>query len=163
MNLQSSNLAERRASADIRADIGRVNKAALITEVAEIEQRRQWLLLHGTDDQLHENKAALDAARLVVERAEALVGELTRQAAEAEAHERTKELEAAHANAVNAKSELDRATDEAESASMHLRGSLDEMKAASAIIAEWNRRHPDRHIEHPAFESARLAIWAKLR
>lgn len=160
--------AEHRRAADIRADIFKVDKAALSGKVSEIEQVRRRLLLSGTDEQLHENKRDLDNAMLQVERADTLLDELTRLASEADTREAAEALEAEYAAAMEAKAVLDQAIADAERVCAPLKSLLDEATTAARVVAKWNRGvepggQPDRRIVHNTPEVLKQRLMAVLR
>jgi hypothetical protein len=128
-----------RSTDDLRADLGKIDLAALDEKVAETERERRQLLLTGTDEQLRTNQQQLDDARLQVERGATLVDELHRLIGEAERRERAAEIEAQAEGAARAKSALDKIYGEIDDLANLLKEKLAATAKYTTILAKWNR------------------------
>ncbi|WP_428665053.1 hypothetical protein [Reyranella sp.] len=151
-----------RSSAEIRADLGKIDMAALGAKVSEIEQARRRLLLVGTDEQLHENGRALADAKLQVERGATLIEELGNLAAAAERREKAVELQAEHEAAQREGEKLAATHVEIDQIAAKLGDLLREASRSCATLNRWNakaeRHAPDRRVPAVPAEVAKRKI-----
>lgn len=82
-----------RSSADLRKDLTQIDLSALEGAVVQHEAQRRALLLTGTDSEIAAATAALSAANLECERAQAAAEELKKRITEAERREALAEID----------------------------------------------------------------------
>jgi hypothetical protein len=129
----------KRTSAELRADLAKIDMPALKAKVDAIERRRRDLLLIGNDDQLREFSEDLTKANLDAERAQAAVDVLTtRLIPEAEAREKAESIEAGAAKAQAARERLFSLYERADGAAKAVLKVAAEIEAARAEIREAN-------------------------
>lgn len=129
-----------RTAAALRQDRASIDLAALQARVAEIETNRKRLLLAGSNEALRTNDDALADARIDVERGAALIEELDRLAAQAEAREAAaalKEDEEAAKREADKFAEIVREIDELAD---RIRDLLAVAAVSSAAVVRWNAR-----------------------
>ena len=150
----------------MRQDRAAIDLAALQARVAEIEADRKHLLLAGSNDALRANDDALADARIDVERGAALIEELDRLAAEAEARE---QAEALKADAEVAQREADKLAEvirEIDDLAGQIRDRLTTAGVSLAAVARWNARAarvaPERKLRAEPLEVVRRRILDKV-
>ena len=129
---------EPRSAADLRSDLAAIDLPALEGAVSTLEQQRKELLLKGSDADLAENNAAIVAANLEAERAQAAAVELQRLIVEAEAREASEALDAQYAAAEEAAAIAGKAAREIDELAGKLTARLSEITRASASVTRWN-------------------------
>jgi hypothetical protein len=156
-----------KTSAELRADLGRIDLASLGAEVARIEAERRALLLTGSDGQLEANGRELASAKLAVERASAAIDELTKLAAEAVEREHAAELEAAYVKVQQDAGKLAEEHATIEDFAAKIADHLREAAQLSAALHRWNARAekkaPDRRVSFTPIESVRLRVINALK
>jgi hypothetical protein len=95
-----------RTSADLRADLAKIDIQVLEAKVDAIERQRRELLLRGSDAEVLAITQDLSAANLEAERGQAAVDELTRLISEAEQREAREAIEATASGARDANAQL---------------------------------------------------------
>ncbi len=104
--LKSLTKSAKRTSAELRADLAKIDMPALEAKVDNVERRRRDLLLRGTDAELNDVSQALSQANLDAERGQALIDELNRLILESEEREHLDNIEATAAEARGARDRL---------------------------------------------------------
>lgn len=129
-----------RTAAELRQDRAAIDLPALQARVAEIEAERKKLLLVGGNAALRANDDSLADARIDAERGEALIDELDRLAAEAEAREAA---EALKADAEVAQREADKLAEvcrEIDDLADQIKDRLAVAAVSYAAVNRWNGR-----------------------
>lgn len=143
---------ESRSAEDLRGDRAKIDLDQLRARVTKIEAERRGLLLRATDAELKANREEAEEARLAVERGEALVEELDRQIAAAEAREAEGAREARAAAAQAAKVKLDKIYATIEHLTVQISGLLEDAKAPCRTLGQWNatadKHFPERRIAY---------------
>lgn len=136
----------KRSAADLKADLARIDLAALEAAVSDCEARRRSLLIAGSDEEIEGATRELSAANLAAERAEAAVSELNRQIAAAEEREalaeidrKAAEAQAARVAVLEAYRDLDGAAREVARLLTKISAGQDTIRAANNAVAAAGR------------------------
>lgn len=129
-----------RTAAELRQDRASIDLPALQARVAEIESERKKLLLVGGNAALRANDEALADARIDVERGAALITELDRLAAEAEAREAAQALKVDEEAARREADKFAEVCREIDELAGQIRDRLAIAAVSYAAIGRWNAR-----------------------
>lgn len=129
-----------RTAGELRQDRASIDLPALQARVAEIEADRKRLLLAGSNAALRANDDALADARIDVERAAALLEELDRLAAEAEAREASEALKVDEEAAKREAAKLAEICREIDDLADQIAQRLAVAAASCAAVTRWNAR-----------------------
>lgn len=129
----------KRSSAELKADLAKLDMQGCEAKVTELERQRRQLLLRGSDEELRTSTQDLEAANLEAERTQAAIDELQRLIAEAEKREAGDALDARRALAVDAQADSLRCLVAIDHHAVELARLLGELDDHRRIISDSNK------------------------